>query len=59
MHNEYIENIENHPSEKCPCGKVGRFKLYRGHMKLCLDCMQYWLTEKTRSVRSNEQTNTH
>jgi len=40
------ENIEGVPSEKCPCGRVGRFKLYRGNgMKLCLTHMQYWLSE--------------
>ncbi len=38
------------PSEKCPCGKVGRFRMDKrvGHLKLCLDCVQYWLTEKLR-----------
>ena len=32
---------------KCPCGKNGRFRLYRGNdMKLCLSCMYDWLTAK-------------
>ncbi len=45
------ENIEE-PSEKCPCGKVGRFWLDKriGHIKLCLNCMQYWLTEKLKML---------
>ena len=44
------ENIEE-PSIKCLCGKVGRFKLNRGNdIKLCLDCMQYWLTQKLKML---------
>jgi len=44
---QHNQNLEM-PSEKCPCGKVGRFWLNKrvGDIKLCLDCMQYWLTEK-------------
>lgn len=33
--------------KECPCGKNGRFRLYRGNdMKLCLKCMQFWLFAK-------------
>lgn len=44
--------FEGEPSIKCPCGKVGRFWMDKrvGHLKLCLDCMQYWLTEKCKSL---------
>lgn len=46
------ENIEGEPSIKCPCGKVGRFLLDNrvADIKLCLDCMQYWLTEKLKQL---------
>ena len=43
-------------AEKCPCGKNGRFLLHKrlGRIKLCLDCMQYWLSNKTtRQHHSN------
>lgn len=38
------------PSIKCPCGKVGRFVMDKrvGDLKLCLGCMQYWLSEKLK-----------
>src|SRR3970040_2179344 len=48
----YNENIADQQSIKCPCGKVGRFVMDKrvGHLKLCLDCMQYWLSEKVKSL---------
>ena len=46
-----LENVEGEPSEKCPCGRAGRFRLYRGNgMKLCLEDMQYWLSEKLAEI---------
>ena len=37
-------------ADKCACGKNGRFWLDKrvANLKLCLDCMQYWLTMKTQ-----------
>ena len=48
----FNENISGQPSIKCPCGKVGRFVMDKrvGDLKLCLDCMQYWLSEKVKTL---------
>ena len=48
----YNENIADQQSIKCPCGKVGRFVMDKrlGDLKLCLDCMQYWLSEKVKTL---------
>lgn len=45
-----FENVEG-MNPKCLCGKKGHFRFYavpEGY--LCLDHLQFWLSEKTKSL---------